>query len=298
MGKTTNIFLLYKISKKEHLKSLAEGKVFFSCCGKYVDIAKVGCDKGQGVKYECVFAKYLHENSEEPIRRYKKLFGRDLLIEKEGNYVLFRRKSSLLIPTACFYSIDNETAVTNLQGDDRKRIERITLENQDKDEIKVDRFPLTIPQIYLDEFAVNDDSIDAMVIQPRLFLIGLSRKKVQYRKITYIDTSCEYDIFRDEIYKPFYGNLSLSEAIEKRIELFFKDKKKYAHQCELRCIIPSELFRHINQHKIIRLSNLTSLDSSKGINQNATGKDFIYGVKDNNMFCTVIMRREFYAELE
>ena len=110
--------------------------------------------------------------------------------------------------------------------------------------------------------------------------------------------NCEYDIFRDEIYKPFYGNLSLSEAIEKRIELFFKDKEKYTHQCELRCIIPSTLFRHINQHKIIRLSNLTYLDSSKGINQNATGKDFIYGVKDNNMFCTVIMRREFKAELE
>ena len=40
MGKTTNIFFLYKISKKEHLKSLAEGKVFFSCCRKYVDITK------------------------------------------------------------------------------------------------------------------------------------------------------------------------------------------------------------------------------------------------------------------
>ena len=132
MKKETKIFLLYKITARKYLKSLADGVVHFSCCAKYVDIAKNEGKIGEGDKYECVFAKYLIENSSEPKKRYQRLFGRDLLLEKENGYVLFRRKSSLLIPTACFYSIDNETAIANLNDEDRIRIEAKLEENKGK----------------------------------------------------------------------------------------------------------------------------------------------------------------------
>lgn len=41
MKKEIKIFLLYKITARKYLKSLADGVVHFSCCAKYVDIAKM-----------------------------------------------------------------------------------------------------------------------------------------------------------------------------------------------------------------------------------------------------------------
>ena len=288
----TNIFLLYKITRKEFIKKLAQGEVFFSCCGRYVDIAKAGCDKGQGDKFECVFAKYLKKNSRKPIQVYKKLFGKDLKIESDGDYILFRRKSSLLTPTACFYSIDNETAINNLQGKEKECIEQILTENQDKEKVTIEKFPLTIPQIYLDEFNLNDDELDAMIIQPGLFLPALTAKNVTYRKIAYIDTNKEFDIFEDELYLNFYGKLTKSEAIEKRIEMFFKDKENYSHQCEFRCIISNTLFKNHSQGKTVKISGLTSMESNVGNTQNATGKDFICNVKNDVFFAKVTMEKK------
>lgn len=292
MKKTTNIFFLYKVAERNHLQTLINGKVFFSCCGNYVEIAKRGKDKGQGDKYECVFAKYLKGNSEEPIRKYKSLFGKDLLIEKEGNYVLFRRKSSLLTPTACFYSMDNETTITNLKDNDRERIEKVIEENSSKESFPVDNFPLTIPQKYLDEFDIKKDSIDAAIIQPRDFLKKLSYKGIKYHKIVYIDTNREYDIFKEELFKEIDASQGLTDAIENKMEIFFKDKNNYSHQCEFRCYIPDITFQNYNRHKQVRIKGLTTLDSLKSHNTNATGYDLIYNVKNGDFYATVIMHKE------
>lgn len=215
-----------------------------------------------------------------------------MLIENDGDYVLLRRKSSLLIPTACFYSIDNETAIINLPNDEKERIKKITTENQDKEQVTIENFPLTIPQKYLDEFNLDDDKLDAMIIQPGLFLPALTNKNVAYRKVAYIDTNKEYDIFENELYQEFYGNLSKSEAIEKRIEMFFKDKENYSHQCEFRCVIRSIMFKNHNQSKVIRLAGLTSIKAGVGNAQNATGKDFICNVKNNVFKAKVVMQKK------
>lgn len=289
MKKTIKIFLLYKITSREFLKSLADGVVHFSCCAKYVDIAKNEGKIGEGDKYECVFAKYLIKNSSEPIKRYKRLFGRDLLLEKENGYVLFRRKSSLLIPTACFYSIDNETAITNLNDEDRKRIEAKLEKNKGKTEVTLDDFPFRLSEQYLNEFSIKKEDIDSMAIQPRDFLNKLKQKNVLYRKITYIDTNQEYDIFKDELYKSFYGDLSLTKAIESRVDLFFKDKERYSHQCELRCIVPNVLLRKKEHCKKIHLKNLSSIDALNSEKRNATGVDFINNIKIASMSGTVTM---------
>ena len=289
MKKEIKIFLLYKITARKYLKSLADGVVHFSCCAKYVDIAKNEGKIGEGDKYECLFAKYLIENSSEPKKRYQRLFGRDLLLEKENGYVLFRRKSSLLIPTACFYSIDNETAIANLNDEDRIRIEAKLEENKGKTEVTLDDFPFRLSEQYLNEFSIKKKDIDSMAIQPGDFLNKLKQKKVLYRKIAYIDTNQEYDIFKDELYKSFYGDLSLTKAIESRVDLFFKDKKTYSHQCELRCIVPDVLLEKKEHSKKIHLKNLSSIDALSSEKRNATGADFINNIKIASMSGTVTM---------
>lgn len=294
MGDLTNIFFIYKIMKNQYIKELACGKVDFSCCGNWVSIAETGGGKGQGDKYECVFAKYLEKNSEEPIKKYKKMFGEDLLVENEGNYVLLRRKSSLYIPAACFYSIDNYTAIQNLYGDDKVRIDEIINANQDKEELTISDFPLSLSEKYFEEFNLSNDEINAIMIQPYDFLCKLTEKNVKYRKVTYINMDKEYDIFGDELFKKYYGSsLRLNEALEKRIEMFFKDKSNYEHQCEIRLIIRDEKFTSIKQRKKVYITGLTSIDTGDIVESpaNATGKDFICNVKNLQIKATIIMKR-------
>lgn len=126
-------------------------------------------------------------------------------------------------------------------------------------------------------------------IQPGDFLNKLKQKKVLYRKIAYIDTNQEYDIFKDELYKSFYGDLSLTKAIESRVDLFFKDKERYSHQCELRCIVPNVLLRKKEHSKKIHLKNLSSIDALNSEKRNATGADFINNIKIASMSGTVTM---------
>ena len=52
----------------EYIDNFAKGNFYFSCCGNWVDIAKKGFGKGQGDKYEGVFAKYKRKNSRKPVK--------------------------------------------------------------------------------------------------------------------------------------------------------------------------------------------------------------------------------------
>jgi len=294
MGDVTKIFFLYKISEERYLEALATGEVYFSCCGRFMNIAKSGCGKGQGDRYECVFAKYLKKNSRKPIQKYKKMFGKDLLVETEGDYVLLRRKSSLYVPTACFYSIDNNTAIQNLNGDDKVRIEEIINANQDKEELTISDFPLSLSEKYFEEFNLSNDKINAIMIQPNDFLCKLTEKNVKYRKVAYIDMDKEYDIFGDELFKKYYGSsLSLNEALEKRIEMFFKDKSNYEHQCEIRLVLRSKLYTSINQGYIVKLTGLKSMstDYKSKVPANANGYDFICNVKNGQLKAEIIMAK-------
>jgi hypothetical protein len=76
--------------------------------------------------------------------------------------------------------------------------------------------------------------------------------------------------------------------------MFFKDRDKYAHQCELRCVIrdESERFTTHSQSKTIHLDGLSFFNSDDSDDKNATGMDFIYSDKNNEIFAEVIMRNE------
>ena len=104
MSNTVDVYFLFKIMPIEYIDNFAKGNFYFSCCGNWVDIAKKGFGKGQGDKYEGVFAKYKRKNSRKPVKYYKTLFKKDLKIEQEGDYVLLRRISSLYIPATVSYT--------------------------------------------------------------------------------------------------------------------------------------------------------------------------------------------------
>lgn len=95
MGNSYTVYLLYKIMDQMFINNFANGNFYFSCCGNWIDIAKRECDNGQGDKHEGVFAKYKKKNSRKPKKYYRALFKNDLIIEQEGDYILFKRKSSL-----------------------------------------------------------------------------------------------------------------------------------------------------------------------------------------------------------
>ena len=281
-------YLLYKRVKDEYFKDISNGIVHFSCCEKYIEIAKKGCGKGQGDEHECVFAKYLKENSSKPIKKYKNIFDDDLQVEEEGDYVLLRRKSSLLIPTSCFYGIDGNIIINNLKDEDLEYIKKIASDNPGKNEIKVPKIPFYFGDKYLDDFGKEDET-KGIYIVPKKFKEEMIRKKVKFNKVAYIDENQEYDIFKDKFYNKYFDDImNLKEAFNYRVDMFFKDKS-YSHQNEYRFIIPTMPFNNFKEGKEgtkIKLDGLIPFDVSKAKNSNrsANGKDLIYNYgNDKNM---------------
>lgn len=283
MGNSYTVYLLYKIMDQMFINNFANGNFYFSCCGNWIDIAKRECDNGQGDKHEGVFAKYKKKNSRKPKKYYRALFKNDLIIEQEGDYILFKRKSSLYIPAICFYSIDNQTIKDNMPDDEKKKIENVASKGINSKRISVNNCLLPISENYRTDFELNSESKDAVLIQPRDVLTKLEEHGVFYKKVTYIDMSNEFDIFKDKLYTEYFTKVE--DAIDKHIEIFFKDKTKYSHQCELRGIIYNEQLTSIKKGKTISLEGLKRIDIPEHTTPddeilNATGIDFICNVKN------------------
>ena len=185
MSKNVNVIFLYKIMQCEYIDGFSKGNFYFSCCGNWIDIAKKSGGKGQGDRYEGVFAKYLKKNSRKPIRKYKGKFGKDLIVESDGDFILLRRKSSLKIPAICFYSIDSDTIKEFFPETEKERIEKILDENNGLDEITVDKFPLGLSEKYLSEFNLDSEKIDAVTIQPRNVLGQFDKEGIYYHKVIF-----------------------------------------------------------------------------------------------------------------
>jgi hypothetical protein len=98
----SHAMILFKFGPYKYMKDLKEGKISFSCPGKYIDIAKKTGNDDQGDVNEGVFARLKKGDSR--IDRMKKQLGDDLEIIDDGEYVKLRRWSSYYIPTFCFYS--------------------------------------------------------------------------------------------------------------------------------------------------------------------------------------------------
>lgn len=290
MSKNFNLIFLYKIMECKFIDGFSKGNLYFSCCGNWIDIAKKTGGKGQGDLYEGVFAKYLKKNSRKPIQKYKKLFGNDLRIESDGEYRLLRRKSSLDIPAICFYSLDSDSLMEYFPDKDKEWIERILEENRGQEEITVEKFPLGISDKYLSEFNLKSEEIDAVTIQPRNLLMMFRENGIYYNKVAYIDKSSEFDIYNDGLFKRFFSDIN--EAIEKNIEIFFKDKNDYSHQCELRATIYTEHLKSIKRGITKHFDGLSYINVNENNPVNATGKDFICYTKSTHdgMYSSVVLK--------
>lgn len=287
MNKKIDVYLLYKIMNKEFIDSFSKGNFYFSCCSNWISIAKQNGGKGQGDLYEGVFAKYLKKNSRKPIKNYKKMFGKDLKVESVDGYVLLRRKSSLNIPTICFYSIDNESIMKYCFEKGNSNIKKILNENKEKNEIIIEKFPLGISKKYLLDFDIKSDNIEAVTIQPKNLLEQFRKEKIYFSKVIYIDMHSEFDIFKEE-YKKFGFNLT--EAIDNHIEIFFKDKNDYSHQCELRAVIKNEHLSNIKKGKLKNIKNLSHINVNENIHVNATGFDLICNTKSTDLYGKVTLK--------
>lgn len=292
MNNDIKSIFLYRIMSKRYIPEFSKGAIYFSCCGKWIAIAKTGGGKGQGDRYEGVFAKYQRKNSRKPIQHYKKLFGKDLIVESEDDYYLLRRKSSLYIPAICFYSIDTQTILQYVPDEEAERLEQIAKATNDR-KFLIENFPLTISDKYFEEFNLDSDEIDAVIIQPKGLFDQLKSSKAYYNKVKYIDTTTEYDIFSDNRYKQDFG-MTLETAISTHIEIFYKDKNDYGHQCEFRAILPQRQLSSINKGVTIKMSELSQHtfmeDSEKPINAN--GIDFICNVKNQVFKADIIMKKK------
>lgn len=290
MSKSINLILLYKVMECKFIDGFSKGNLYFSCCGNWIDIAKKTGGKGQGDLYEGVFAKYLKKNSRKPIQKYKKLFGDDLIIESDGEYRLLRRRSSLKIPAICFYSLDSESSIEFFPEKEKERIEQILEENNGKNEITVEKFPLGISEKYLSEFNLKSEEIDAVTIQPRNLLKKFEEKGIYYNKVAYIDKRSQFDIYNDGLYKRFYTDIN--EAIDKHIEIFFKDKHDYFHQCEFRATIYAEHLNSIKQGITKHIDGLSYVYVNDNSPVNATGKDIICYTKSTHggLYGSVVLK--------
>lgn len=259
------------------------------CCSNWISIAKRDGGKGQGDLYEGVFAKYLRKNSRKPIKNYKKMFGKDLIVESIDNYVLLRRKSSLNIPTICFYSMDSKSVMDFFPENEKSTIEKNLGEHKGENEIVIEKFPLGISEKYLSEFNMNLDDIEAVTIQPKNLLEQFKEQNIYFNKVAYIDMHSEFDIFKDE-YKKFGFNIK--DALDNHIEIFFKDKNDYSHQCELRATIRNEHLSNIKKGKLKKIKNLSYINVNADSCVNATGIDLICYTKStaNGIYGKVVLK--------
>ena len=296
MNNDITIFLMFKIMPKEFIDSFSKGDLYFSCCANWIDISKRNTNNGQGDRYEGVFAKYLRKNSRKPIKEYKKAFKKDLIVETDGEYKLLKRRSSLYTPAMCFYSYDSNSIMAYIPSKDKDRIDKAFERNQNKKEFVIENFPLGISDKYLKDFNIDSDNIDAVTIQPRNMILKLQSEGAYCHPVKYIDMDGEFDIFKEKHYKSFEGNLKT--AFDKHVEIFFKDKKKYSHQCEYRVVMPGKLLSGMKRGKIVHVKGLSYIsapcDQSKNVDAiNATGKDIISNTKDaNNLYASITFQKK------
>lgn len=288
------VFFLLKIMENKYIESFVNGNVYFSCCKRWINIEKSGGKSGQGDIYEGVFAKYKKSNSRKPKQYYRKKFGKDLEVLSNDNYVLFRRRSSLMIPATCFYSFDSLSIIDFLPAYQTNRICELIEKNSDKDSFKIDNFPFIIPRQYLEEFNISSKMINSVIIQPRDFLSKLKEHSVVYRKVKYIDMSDEFDIFKSKTYQTDF-NMQEAHALNEHIEIFYKDKNKFAHQNELRAVIKDKQLSSLNSSITIKLSGLKSISAEsydeKSMPINVNGFDFLFNSKNIDTYATVEMVR-------
>ena len=123
--------LFLRILEKRNM-DIRLDKIFFGCALKYILYGQRGIF-GQGDVNEGLIARFKESNvyGKKRISEYVDFFGnRNLIIRKLNGFIEVRRKSSLLIPLACFYLINDDLSddVRDMkQGEERIIVKEYTL---------------------------------------------------------------------------------------------------------------------------------------------------------------------------
>lgn len=111
-----NLVLCLKISQPQWIDKLSKGNAWFGKIDNYIEQANRTGNTDQGDAYEGVFAHC--EASSSLVKKYQEIFGDDLEIIPDGDYVFLRRYSSRDYLALCMFGIKNtDLKVTSVYED-------------------------------------------------------------------------------------------------------------------------------------------------------------------------------------
>ena len=105
----TEIFLCLKINKQKWINALKDGVVCFNPVDVFIKKAEETGNNEQGDKFEGIFARL--RNDDPRVEKIKKQFSSDIETIEDGEFTMFRRPSSRLVPVFCMYGIKKEDLV-------------------------------------------------------------------------------------------------------------------------------------------------------------------------------------------
>lgn len=277
-----NCVFLMKIVEKQYINDFMKSQIHFSNCNIFIQNGKANGNMGRGDTLEGIFARININNIKlnSYIQHYKSIFGNDLDIEKDEQYINFYRKSTREMSISCFYSIDNKMLQDNFnrQYPDGKYSNKKFPMKIDK---KIYNFPVIIDDQYLKNYSAYKQDREVILIKAYDIIIELKKLGFLGNKIEYIDKSQEFDIFD---YCFYNLNKSVIESANERMDLLFKDSS-YKHENEYRFICPNKSLLDSNNN--IALKNLKPVDIKKPHNPNGNNYHIFVNVKNLEYYSTV-----------
>ena len=219
--------MLYKFGQSRWINKMLNGEISFSCPGAFIRQAKLTGNIVQGDELEGVFARQRKGSAKVGLIRNK--FENDLEEIVDGDYILFRRKSSRFIPIFCIYAY---TANDILKEGKPKKTESKKMALEFDERIYEGFANDKVKNVISDE-----NRFTMTFIQPQYFknkiTVALKLNDEKY-KSQYVD-------YRDMSKNEFY-----IEPTDEYPELFVKSKD-YDYQHELRICLYERKFKTISQ---------------------------------------------------
>lgn len=277
-----NCVFLMKIVEKQYINDFMKSQIHFSNCNIFIKNGKANGNMGRGDTLEGIFARININNIKlnSYIQHYKSIFGNDLDIEKDEQYINFFRKSTREMSISCFYSIDNEMLSNNFKNkySDGKYSNKKFPMKIDK---KIYNFPVISDDQYLKNYSAYKQDREVILIKAYDIITELKKLGFLGNKIEYIDKSQEFDIFKycfDKLNKSVY------DSANERMDLLFKDIN-YQDENEYRFICPNKSLLDSNNN--IALKNLKPVDIKKPHNPNGNNYHIFVNVKNLEYYSTV-----------
>ncbi len=276
-----------KIVEKQYIDDFMESKIHFSNCNVFIQNGKISGNKGRGDTLEGIFARTSINNIKlnEYIQHYNSIFGNDLGIEKDGQYINFFRKSTREMSISCFYSVDTKILTNNFYhkypgGIYPNDKEPKMIPNEEKGIIY--NFPIIIDDRYLSDYSAYEQNREVVMVQPFNIISELKKLGFLYDKVRYIDMSQEFNIF-DYCFKSL--NKPIYNSISERMDLLFKDIK-YQHENEYRFICPNPNNLLDSNNNII-LNKLVPLNMKEKYIVNCNNYDIFVNTKNLDWYMDV-----------